>query len=715
MKLVVYFSFAAMCAAQGCYQFSGSGITLQINATTVGAATSEGPGVSLTNFSSTNSLTINGTTQTSAENGVGAVSIEYLVGVTSFDMVVGDWSAQLAGTGNLIPSLTLPSAQNFPPLSQWTGVGNSNFITISSGASSTKYPITSIAACTSTSGSGGTTPPSNTPAITAVEDAGSYTANIAQGSVFVIKGTNLSPSGLTEASFQLPTSDDGVSINFTPSAGGTPIQPYLIYLYNESGVNQLAAILPSGTPTGSYKVTVVNGASTSAPFSATVVAMKPELLTQDTSGSGLVVVQNYVSASELDVNRFTTGVLNGGVSISPAHPGQTEIAWLTGMGPVPGGDNVPSAGYNFAANGVNVQVYVGGVAIPAAYAGRAPGLAGTDQINFVLPANVPTGCTVPFQVDEGGTLSQTTFISIAPDATSTSCVLAGYSPSQLQSLDNGAVVTSGGFPVQQTTNEGPNIPTSIGSYAGGSFTAYSGFEIAGAPAPGGPHPPSGCTVTQIPAAPGTSTATGNGTALDAGIITITGPAGSGLSNTPLPETNSRYSLIFQGQGATVNGNLLPGTYTLQGSGGTGVGQFTATLVVPQLPTVTNMPSLVNRSAPLTLNWNGGDSADEIEVLGQAFVYQTQPSGQLAPVGAEFQCFGTVAPGGMTIPASVLGQLPAVTSAELTNGTGYGALTVIWGMTPPSSTLIVAPLASGGTTSATYFLAGNSLVVAMPYQ
>jgi uncharacterized protein (TIGR03437 family) len=545
---------------------------------------------------------------------------------------------------------------------------------------------------------------SNAPTITAIQDAGSYTASLAQGSVFVIKGTNLSASGLTETSFPLPTSSAGVSINFTPSSGGNAIQPYLVYLYNENGANQLAAVLPSNTPAGSYKVTVTNGSSTSASFATTVVAAKPELITQDSTGNGLVVVQNFVSATEFDVNRFTTGVINGGISISPAHPGQTEIAWLTGMGPAAGGDNVASPGYNFAANGVSVQVYVGGMAIPASYAGRAPGLAGTDQINFTLPANTPTGCTVPFQVDEGGVLSKVTFIAIAPSPTATSCALAGYTTAQLQALDNGAVITAGGFNVNKAVSGGPNIPTTTSFSAQGNFLTYSGFEIAGAPVPGGARIPTGCTVSQLPAGPGTAAATGVGAALDAGKITLTGPAGSGLNNTQMGITGSVYTLPFE--------SFPPGTYTLQGSGGTGVGPFTASVVVPTQLEVTNFPSVIDRSADLTLNYTGGDPGDVIEVIGEAAFYATESS---PASGAAFACYGTVGSGSFTVPASIVGQLPAVSLGVIENATGFGSLTVIWGMAPPNSTLIVAPLASGGTTSTGYFLGANNIDFLVPIQ
>src|SRR5262249_10229870 len=126
---------------------------------------------------------------------------------------------------------------------------------------------------------GGSTGPA-TPTVTAVLDAASYTANIAQGSIFVVKGINMSASGFTQFQFPLPTaSTDGVKITFTPAAGGAGVNPYLVYLYNQGSVNQLAAVLPSTVATGNYNVTVTgNTGTTSAPFVVTVVQRKIGLI-----------------------------------------------------------------------------------------------------------------------------------------------------------------------------------------------------------------------------------------------------------------------------------------------------------------------------------------------------------------------------------------------------------------------------------------------------
>src|SRR5581483_9095329 len=103
--------------------------------------------------------------------------------------------------------------------------------------------------------------------------------------------------------------------------------------------------------------TVTSNGVTSANFAATVVQRKAGIITQDGSGTGLAVAQNFISTTQLDVDRFTTGSVSG-VSISPAKPGQVLILWATGLGPVAGGDNTASPGFDFAANGVDVQVIV---------------------------------------------------------------------------------------------------------------------------------------------------------------------------------------------------------------------------------------------------------------------------------------------------------------------------------------------------------------------
>ena len=568
-------------------------------------------------------------------------------------------------------------------------------------------------------GSGTSTGGGNTPTITAVLDAGSYTENIAEGSVFVVKGNNLSPAGIGtngvfSTSYPLPQSSNGVSINFAPQTGGSATQAYIVYLYNAGGVNQLAAILPSTVKAGAYSVTVANGTSTSSPFSVTVVATKPGLVTQDSSGSGIAVVQNYISASELDINRFTTGSVNGS-SISPAHPGETLIVWLTGMGPVPFADNTApdgGQGYNFLSNGVTVQVYVGGTAITPFYAGRAPCCAGEDQIDFTLPNNIATNCVVPFQVVVNGNLSQSSFISIAPPGAA-ACVTQGFTTAQLQALDNGGTITSGGITISTSQESIPTLGNASIYQASASFEKYTGFELAGV-AGNVPFSTNGtCTVIPITGSQIAQFAGSTGINLDAGALTLSGPSGSNLSNTAFSETSNTYSLsigesglpstIAQGYG---NGVLVPGAYTVKGAGGADVGQFTASTNLPTAFSVTGgLPTTVNRSSGLTLNWTGGNSSDIVEIFG--LVESGTPK-----TGAEFICVTTNAPKTFTVPSSILGQLPAATAAAIQADTTTAEL-VMFDIQP--GTAFTAPLTAGGNVSMTSFGATTIVEDSPAYQ
>ena len=80
-------------------------------------------------------------------------------------------------------------------------------VTANSGGSITFTYLDLSSASTSPGGGGG----ANAPSITGVQDAGSYTQNIAQGSIFVVKGSNLSASGFTTTYSGPRISDQAIS------------------------------------------------------------------------------------------------------------------------------------------------------------------------------------------------------------------------------------------------------------------------------------------------------------------------------------------------------------------------------------------------------------------------------------------------------------------------------------------------------------------------
>ena len=551
--------------------------------------------------------------------------------------------------------------------------------------SGTAITFTLSGAGTITTGGTVTAPP---PAITAVLDAARNTANLAQGTIFIVKGTALcSVTALTAYNVPRPTvGSDGVTITFTPAAGGTATNALLWYEDPLSGgACQLAGILPSSVAPGTYNVTVTSGTA-SAPVSVTVVAHKFALFTQDSTGSGLAVAQNVVSATEYDLNRLTTGSV-AGTTISPGHPSQYMVAYGTGLGGVAGDDNIASPVYDFTQNGVSVSVVIGGMSIPVLFAGRA-GYAGEDQINFQLPSNVPTGCTVTFQVSVNGVLSPATTLAIAPGTSASACVLTGYTTSQLENLDNGGVINAGGFSISQFTETETGTGTFTFSSAGGQFTQITGFELQSLASLSGSFSETtvgSCTVIQVTLTnTGTVLAGGTVAYLDAGAVTLSGPSGSNLNKTALTDSSGTYSLTIGESGVTipggVNGTLVGGTYTIAGAGGTGVGSFNTSITLGTPLTINGgLPATVTRSQGLPLTWTGGNSTDVVSIVGYSGT--TSGTGTNAiTTASEFICLTTAGTGGFTVSSQVLDQLPA-TPASASGGSGY--LSVSSGPQPTS--------------------------------
>lgn len=245
------------------------------------------------------------------------------------------------------------------------------------------------------------------PTITAVLDGGSYTNNIAQGSVFVIKGTGLSAAGYVAATAPIyPDALNTVSITLTAVTGGAVVTPLMVYTYNVSGVNQLAAVLPSSAAVGAYDLRVANGASTSAPFRTNVVASKPGIVTASNDGVGpaqatldnKLILQRTSNQGKIDI--FDT---------RSAHPGERVDLWGTGLGPDLASDTGGTSGNQTAA--AQIRVLVNGNEVTPAYAGRSQGYPGLDQIALTLPANTALNCVVTIQVRSGGVLSNAVTIA----------------------------------------------------------------------------------------------------------------------------------------------------------------------------------------------------------------------------------------------------------------------------------------------------------------
>src|SRR5580698_10538295 len=252
---------------------------------------------------------------------------------------------------------------------------------------------------------------------------------IAQGSIFIVFGADLGPTTATyPAGLPLPTTlpvSNGTSISI--SAGGQTIAAYMFY----TSALQVQAILPSTTPVGTANVTLSYNGKTSAAFTISVVPSRLGIFTSNSQGYGIAAAQHGVGNTPILMS-------------NAAHPGETVVLYGTGLGPISTPDNVAPGSVQV---GTDVPVTIAGQTVTPTYAGRTPQFAGEDQVDFVIPANVVTGCYVPVSVTATGQVSQDVVLPIAPSGSSACKHIFGLSPAALATLDSGGTANVGLFQI----------------------------------------------------------------------------------------------------------------------------------------------------------------------------------------------------------------------------------------------------------------------------
>ncbi|HTX35037.1 MAG TPA: hypothetical protein VME43_08445, partial [Bryobacteraceae bacterium] len=275
------------------------------------------------------------------------------------------------------------------------------------------------------------------PAISAVENAASNVgpgmpnAGIAQGCIFIVQGSGLGPSQIqiATAAFQ-NTALGGTSISV--AVGSTTVNALMYY----TSAAQLAALLPSDTPTGAGTLTVTyNQVSGTAPI--TVVANNLGIFSIDSSGSG----PGIATYPDYSLVSATKAANCGGpdTTCGAANTGDTLILWATGLGPVNGSD-AAGAGLGQPID-VPLTVWLGGVQAPVGYQGRSGCCIGEDQIVFTVPAGVPTGCAVPLVVAIGSEISNSTVLPVANGSRSCTPANSAFSTAQVEQLIEAGPVT----------------------------------------------------------------------------------------------------------------------------------------------------------------------------------------------------------------------------------------------------------------------------------
>jgi uncharacterized protein (TIGR03437 family) len=504
------------------------------------------------------------------------------------------------------------------------------------------------------------------PVVNAVENNFSYVLpglpnyGIAQGSIFVVFGTNLAGASSALQSIPLQTSLDGVSVQI--SVGGAVTQALLYYVMP----TQIAGVLPSATPFGTGQITVTVNGQASAPASITVV--------QSVFGidSGFGAFGRAAHAYDVNSNPLS--------AVNAANPGDTIAFYGTGAGPVPGNEAEAPVSQNLT--NIPIEVDIGGVPATVTYHGRS-GSPGLDQINVVVPAGV-AGCNVSLAVISSGLVSNTAMIPVAPKGRACSDAVPGVTLSVPAQLTGESVYTTGQINMSRLNQIIP--PVTVGTKVFPPATVESDnasalFQRTADTQPfslvfGGSSlfPSLGnCSVLSalFPAVSSSPTpslsrlvnnASPEASAIPPGMNMLNaGPAvnftdSNGKASATLG-TSGYYSGILGGNGK--NPLFLPasgGVVTIDnGSGGPDVASFTAQVTVAPPVVWTNesaIPASINRAQGVTLTWTGGNPAGIASITAQSSVVNA--AGQL---NVQVQCNVPVASGQFTIPASVLLALP----------------------------------------------------------
>jgi uncharacterized protein (TIGR03437 family) len=386
IRLSCCMAITAGIAGAQCYTFSGNGVSLSMNITSVISAISQPSSVTFS-VQQQSTFTYQGNTYQGPAIPA-TVGFSYASGsnISSFSVNSSNfstqpfWGVDLAGEGifDFLPSS--PPA-TFPPVSAW----NLGPITMNysfNGGTPVFSTATSITPCS------GTTPPPQGTITSASTAFAPVSYGIAQNTWTVIKGTNLVPpttpaqgvTWSTAPSFAqglLPTELDGISV----TVDGKPAYVYFYcsaYTSTVCSVDQINVLSPFDNALGPVPVVVTNGSSSTGPFTAVMQAIVPSLFNFD----GVHVVATHLDNSDVGPTTLYPGLT------TPASPGEQIVVYATGFG-MPTTALTPGSDAQFGALPSLPVCSVGGIPASVAFAGLV--LPGLDQLNINIPENSPGG------------------------------------------------------------------------------------------------------------------------------------------------------------------------------------------------------------------------------------------------------------------------------------------------------------------------------------
>ncbi|HZN11588.1 MAG TPA: kelch repeat-containing protein [Blastocatellia bacterium] len=197
--------------------------------------------------------------------------------------------------------------------------------------------------------------------------AASYAPALAAGAIAAAFGAGLSTASLSAEAQPLPTELGGTTVRVRDALGVE--RPAPLFFVSAEQVNYQ---IPSPTPPGPVIVTITSGDGRVTIETFPVVEVAPAVFTLDQSGTG--------AAAALDAFTFAAGPF---ASRRPDGTPNAIAVFGTGLG----ADATDVDGDLSA----SVTATLDGVVAPVLYAGRAPGFAGLNQWNILLPTRVGPG------------------------------------------------------------------------------------------------------------------------------------------------------------------------------------------------------------------------------------------------------------------------------------------------------------------------------------
>jgi uncharacterized protein (TIGR03437 family) len=395
-----------------------------------------------------------------------------------------------------------------------------------------------------------------------------------------------------------------------PSFGGFPAQ--------------FIALVPSDAPLGQADVLAV--AASGKSFSTTV----------------------WIAVSDFGI--FTKAAAGYDAAVAQVWSNTPRTIGLTT--PVQAGDWVTLWGTGLGSTDSTVLVDVAGIGVAPSYSGPAPGLPGVDQINFQFPAGVPDDCYIPLAVKVDGRAGNSPSIATA-SAPGACHHRLGLSSDALATLDQGGQVPLSESWVHSDVMPNLSTPVTYRRYDTVSLD-FIQYDAAGVQVVTGllSNRVSGCQLNLDGGAIGGIFL--NAPPFDAGTPVVTGPGGVRItmdgdfghySTTP---SDTSYPLD-----SLPPSSFAPGDWAVEVPGGKNVAAFRAALRIPPALRWINRATVspVSRASDLTLQWDPTGYADGEWMQGSVGVGTGSVICQAPATG-----------GSITIPASLIAQLPAVTSA-----------------------------------------------------